>query len=93
VEFADARANAQFAAAFACPYDGHYSSQDECDAVRGCFLDNLSPLLTCATPPCTSLAQTWATCVADKLGKPSEQCQDVCAKDQDDLATCKGSGF
>lgn len=74
--------------AFACPYDGRYSSPDECEAVRGCFLGMLSPILECAPADCEkkySKALAWVACLASKNPNPAEGCQ---ACKEENLSIC-----
>jgi hypothetical protein len=53
--------------AFACAYDGYYDSAAECGAVRGCFLGQLEPYLSCQGAACDDPSltglETWIACL------------------------------
>jgi hypothetical protein len=73
---AEAASKPLFDAAFACPYDGAYSTLDECEGVRSCFLGALAPMLSCSAQDCEGLypaAKAWESCVAG-LEEPSKRC-------------------
>lgn len=85
---AEAASQPLFEAAFACPYDGSYTTQDECEGVRGCFLGALTPILTCLSPDCETkypAAKAWEACVAN-LDNPADRCGECAAEKLD---TCK----
>jgi hypothetical protein len=70
-------------AAKGCPYDGNYSSQLECKAVRACFFDALAPLLSCNDAGCEGKYKAglaWVACVAE-LPPPEERCSQECGKE------------
>lgn len=67
--------------AFACPYDGHYDTKDECNGVGGCFFGCLAPFIHCAdTSTCDqyAAASTWSSCV-NALTDPSTRCASACS--------------
>jgi hypothetical protein len=72
---AEAASKPLFDAAFACPYDGAYSTLDECEGVRSCFLGALAPMLSCSAQGCDPYpaAKAWEDCVAS-LEEPSKRC-------------------
>lgn len=75
-------------AAFACTYDGRYSSLDECEAVRACFLGALLPLLQCeSTGDCDTKypkGRAWASCVGTVPLDPLSQ-----ACEMENLPVCR----